>query len=227
MPRAVTPTRDPGYVIRQNWAVHLTGAGVGCRHGPSSSGTHYPKALGDFQAWFQTDADCLDYLEWLRWPNGFVCPACGLPGGWRLGDGRYQCSGCGRRTSVIAGTIFDRTRTPLTVWFAACWHFATGKTDLSAELEADLGDRVLPDGMGHASSPPVCPGPPGSGAPQRASRGGRDLYRRAGAGTLRWSCPREESPSRYRYRDPGPQRVRSLPDDALGGRFGSIPSSLR
>src|SRR5208282_4782530 len=29
--------------------------------------THYPKSLGEFQAWFPTDADCLDYLEWLRW----------------------------------------------------------------------------------------------------------------------------------------------------------------
>src|SRR5271155_501492 len=96
------------------------------------AGTHYPKALGDFQAWFPTDADCLDYLEWLRWPGGFICPCCGRPGGWRLGDGRYQCTGCGRRTSVMAGTIFDRTRTPLTVWFAACWHFATGKDGISA-----------------------------------------------------------------------------------------------
>jgi len=51
---------------------------------------------------------------------------------WRLGDGRYQCTGCGKRTSVMAGTIFDRTRTPLTVWFAACWHFATGKDGISA-----------------------------------------------------------------------------------------------
>ena len=96
------------------------------------AGTHYPNASGDFHAWFQTDADCLDYLEWLRWPGGFICPSCGVPGGWRLGDGRYQCTGCGKRTSVMAGTIFDRTRTPLTVWFAACWHFATGKDGISA-----------------------------------------------------------------------------------------------
>ncbi|MCA1702909.1 MAG: transposase, partial [Actinobacteria bacterium] len=27
-------------------------------------------------SWFPTDADCLDYLEWLRWPDGFVCPDC-------------------------------------------------------------------------------------------------------------------------------------------------------
>src|SRR5215218_3294423 len=80
------------------------------------AGLHYPAATGEFMAWFSTDADCLDYLEWLRWPSGFLCPECGQ-GGWRLGDGRFECSGCGRRTSVTAGTIFDRTRTPLTVWF--------------------------------------------------------------------------------------------------------------
>jgi transposase-like protein len=43
-----------------------------------------------------------------------------------------MCTGCGARTSVTAGTIFDRTRTPLTVWFTACWHFATGKDGISA-----------------------------------------------------------------------------------------------
>src|SRR5260370_32244475 len=48
-------------------------------------------------------------------------------GGWRLGDGRIMCAACGHRTSVTAGTIFDRTRTPLTVWFTACWSFATAK----------------------------------------------------------------------------------------------------
>ena len=96
------------------------------------AGTHYPRSVGEFQAWFRTDADCLDYLEWLRWPGGFVCPACGNAGGWRLGDGRFMCPGCGRRTSVTAGTIFDRTRTPLTVWFNACWLFASGKDGISA-----------------------------------------------------------------------------------------------
>lgn len=94
-------------------------------------GIHYPNSLGDFLAWFSTDADCLDYLEWLRWPSGFACPACEQPG-WRLGDGRYMCSNCGMRTSVTAGTIFDRTRTPLTVWLMACWYFATAKDGISA-----------------------------------------------------------------------------------------------
>ena len=63
---------------------------------------------------------------------GFVCPTCGHEDGWRLGDGRYKCSACSTRSSVTAGTIFDRTRTPLTVWFTACWLFATGKDGISA-----------------------------------------------------------------------------------------------
>jgi len=93
---------------------------------------HYPRSIGEFSAWFGTDADCLDYLEWLRWPDGFVCPGCGHAGGWRLGDGRWMCSDCGARTSPTAGTIFDRTRTPLTVWFMACWLFASQKDGISA-----------------------------------------------------------------------------------------------
>ena len=96
------------------------------------AGAHYPRSMGEFHAWFPTDADCLDYLEWLRWPTGFVCPRCGDAGGWRLGDGRFMCSSCNERTSITAGTIFDRTRTPLTVWFMACWLFATGKDGISA-----------------------------------------------------------------------------------------------
>jgi len=86
----------------------------------------------EFQSWFATDADCLDYLDWLRWPEGFVCPECGHPGGWLVADGRYKCAACGKRTSVTAGTLFDRRRTPLTVWFAACWMFATAKDGVSA-----------------------------------------------------------------------------------------------
>jgi transposase-like protein len=92
----------------------------------------YPRSVGEFQQWFRTDGDCLDYLEWLRWPGGFTCPSCGYAGGWQLGDGRYECARCHRRTSVTAGTIFDRTRTPLTVWFTACWLFATAKDGISA-----------------------------------------------------------------------------------------------
>ena len=95
------------------------------------AGVHYPRSTGEFQSWFATDADCLDYLDWLRWPGGFACPKCGH-GGWAVADGRYKCAACGKRTSVTAGTLFDRRRTPLTVWFTACWMFATAKDGVSA-----------------------------------------------------------------------------------------------
>jgi len=100
--------------------------------GYPGAGVHYPSSTGDFHAWFSTDADCLDYLEWLRWPEGFVCADCGHNGGWRMGDGRLCCEACDVRTSVTAGTIFDRTRTPLTVWFNASWLFSTAKDGVSA-----------------------------------------------------------------------------------------------
>src|SRR6266545_6176759 len=35
------------------------------------AGRYYPRSTGEFQSWFATDADCLDYLEWLRWQDGF------------------------------------------------------------------------------------------------------------------------------------------------------------
>ncbi len=84
------------------------------------------------RAWFPDDAACLDYLDWLRWRAGFACPHCGDRRSWRLPDGRRSCGGCARRISPTAGTIFHRTRTPLTVWFAAAWHITTQKNGASA-----------------------------------------------------------------------------------------------
>ena len=57
--------------------------------GQPRAGRDYPRSVGEFQSWFATDADCLDYLEWLRWPEGFVCPVCRHAGGWAVGDGRH------------------------------------------------------------------------------------------------------------------------------------------
>ncbi len=96
------------------------------------AGRDYPRSVGEFLSWFGTDADCRDYLAWLRWPGGFVCDECGHVGGWEMADGRWRCPRCSHRTSVTAGTIFDKTRTPLTVWFQAVWSFATAKDGISA-----------------------------------------------------------------------------------------------
>ena len=95
-------------------------------------GIHYPGSLADVRAWFPDDAACLDYLDWLRWSEGFLCPHCDSVGSWPLADSRQMCSGCGRRVSVTAGTIFHHTRTPLTVWFEAAWLLTSQKSGASA-----------------------------------------------------------------------------------------------
>ena len=99
---------------------------------PPVAGWDYPGSYAELLAWFPDDGACLDYLDWLRWREGWRCPACGCERGWRLASGRRECAGCGRQTSVSAGTIFHRTRTPLTVWFAAAWHVTSQKQGASA-----------------------------------------------------------------------------------------------
>lgn len=92
---------------------------------------HYPTDLAEFVAWFSTDADCRDYLRWLRWPDGFECPECGGPG-WLLKNGRYACAVCRNRTSLTAGTLFESTRLSLALWFHGAWLFAANKGGVSA-----------------------------------------------------------------------------------------------
>lgn len=96
------------------------------------AGWHYPGRLADLRAWFSTDGACLAYLDWLRWPDGFACPHCGSRSAGGGQTGVYRCHGCRRRVSVISGTIFHKTRVPLTVWFEAVWLFTTSKAGVSA-----------------------------------------------------------------------------------------------
>ena len=96
------------------------------------AGRDYPASYAELRAWFPDDEACVDYLDWLRWPEGFRCPRCGASRGWRTADGRWSCGGCARRVSATAGTIFHRTRTPLTVWFAAGWQLTSQKHGVSA-----------------------------------------------------------------------------------------------
>jgi transposase-like protein len=100
----------------------------------------YPRTLAEFETRFSTDEACRDYLFRLRWPEGFRCPRCGSDRAWRLGSGRWECRACGVQTSVTAGTIFQDTRTSLTVWFRAIWWVTAQKTGASAAgLQRVLG----------------------------------------------------------------------------------------
>ena len=96
------------------------------------AGVDYPSTFLELQSWFADEASCVEYLARLRWPDGFVCPACGFGESWRTATGLWMCKQCQRRTSVTAGTIFHRSKLPLQTWFAAVWFVTSQKTGVSA-----------------------------------------------------------------------------------------------
>ncbi len=95
----------------------------------------------EFQERFATEAACLEYLAASRWPEGFVCPGCGGRSAWVLGRRHlWQCSECALQTSVTAGTVMHKTRTPLRTWFWAAYLVATHHPGISAkQLQRQLG----------------------------------------------------------------------------------------
>ena len=103
-------------------------------------GVDYPQTYQDFRAWFLTEDACRDYLAGLRWPDRFSCPSCGFDEAWLTGRGLRMCVECGVKTSVTAGTIFHRSHTPLSTWFAAVWFVTSQKNGVSAQgLQDALG----------------------------------------------------------------------------------------
>ena len=105
------------------------------------SGRDYPNTYRKFVEMFPDDAKCAAFLARLRWPEGFICPACKIASTpWNESRGRLACPSCRHQTSVSTGTIFDKTRTPLTTWFEAAWHVSSAKNGMSAKtLERTIG----------------------------------------------------------------------------------------
>jgi transposase-like protein len=98
-------------------------------------------SLLGFQARFPFDAECVRYLLDMRFPDGFACPKCGSVNAGKITTrGLWQCKDCRRQTSLTAGTMFHRTRTPLRQWFWAVFLVARDKRGHSAlQLGKELG----------------------------------------------------------------------------------------
>lgn len=92
----------------------------------------YPRTVLEMERRFATEEDCREYLTHLRWPAGFVCPACQGKVGWLDRRHRWTCQDCRRQSTVTAGTIFEGTRQPLQVWFRAIWLVTSQKSGASA-----------------------------------------------------------------------------------------------
>jgi len=86
----------------------------------------------ELERMFGTEGACREYLIRLRWPEGFSCPRCSGTETWPIRAVLLQCRSCKYQASVTAGTIFQDTRTPLTVWFRAIWWVTTQKNGASA-----------------------------------------------------------------------------------------------
>lgn len=102
-------------------------------------GLSMPEFLKDYR----TEAQCEQALEAVRWPTGFHCPRCDGAAHYVVRDGSrkvFQCKACRHQASLIAGTVFQGSKLPLTIWFLAIYLISQAKTGLSAlALKRQLG----------------------------------------------------------------------------------------
>lgn len=100
-------------------------------------------SMAEFLERYGTEAKCATALEATRWPDGFRCPECSDERhSVFVRDGRkyWQCHRCRSQTTVIAGTIFQASKLPLTRWFLAMHLMTQAKNNVSAlELMRHLG----------------------------------------------------------------------------------------
>jgi transposase-like protein/ribosomal protein L37AE/L43A len=92
----------------------------------------YPRTLSEFETRFSSEEACRDYLFKLRWGDAWLCPRCKQGRAWPSGRGLWMCGGCGYQASVLAGTVLQDTKLPLTTWFRAMWFMTSQKTGISA-----------------------------------------------------------------------------------------------
>jgi hypothetical protein len=99
--------------------------------------TDFARSLIEFQQRFPDEAAGVRSLFAARWPAGFICPGCGNRKAWELHTKPWtrECAGCGKQTSVTAGTIMHHSPPallPLTAWLWAAHLMATHSNGISA-----------------------------------------------------------------------------------------------
>jgi transposase-like protein len=94
---------------------------------------------------FQNEDKAREHLEAIRWPNGPVCPHCGSQRHYKLQGqahrpGLLKCADCKKQYTVTVGTVFERSKIPLTKWLMATYLMCSSKKGFSAhQLHRTLG----------------------------------------------------------------------------------------
>lgn len=92
----------------------------------------YPTTPAEFDMLFTSEEACRAYLMRIRWPDGVVCPRCHGGKVWPTNRHLLVCANCAHQISLTAGTIFQDTRKPLSLWVRAMWYVTSQKTGTSA-----------------------------------------------------------------------------------------------
>ena len=97
---------------------------------------------------FTNEDKAREHLESIRWPNGPYCPHCGEAEGSNLKrlegkshrPGLFQCNSCRQHFTVTVGSVFERSKIPLTKWMLGFHLMASSKRGISAhQLHRQLG----------------------------------------------------------------------------------------
>ncbi len=97
-------------------------------------------------AHFHNEEAAYAYVEERLWPEGPICPKCGVIGnsaklqGKSTRIGVYKCQDCRKPFRVTVGTIFEASHIPLNVWLQAIYLIASSKKGFSSnQLHRSLG----------------------------------------------------------------------------------------
>lgn len=93
----------------------------------------FPTTQIEFEGMFSTEEQCLAYFVSLKFKDGYKCSGCGNDNYWLLSRRRVGCQKCKKQISVTAGTIFEQTNKPLSLWFRVIWFMIAQKNGISAK----------------------------------------------------------------------------------------------
>jgi len=101
----------------------------------------FPRTATEFEARFATEADCRAYWIEARWGGKPACARCSSTRVWTERDGfLFECADCGHQTSLTSGTLLEKTRKPLKMWFRAVFEIAARRNGISAkDLQRIMG----------------------------------------------------------------------------------------